>query len=93
MVQGSREERIRARAHQIWEDEGRAEGNDERHWQQASNEIDAETFADGGGQPGGASGIASSLQPGGMSPGGEPAAGADSLGSVEKAGRGVTGPN
>jgi hypothetical protein len=93
MAEESREERIRARAHQMWEHEGRTEGDHERHWQEASNEIDAETFADGGGQRGGASGIASSLQPGGMLPGGGPAAGADSMGSIDKAGKGISGPN
>lgn len=35
------ESRIRARAHEIWEDEGRPEGSAERHWQQANAEIAA----------------------------------------------------
>ncbi|MBV9704011.1 MAG: DUF2934 domain-containing protein, partial [Methylobacteriaceae bacterium] len=29
---GDIEDRIRARAHQIWEEEGRPEGRDREHW-------------------------------------------------------------
>jgi Protein of unknown function (DUF2934) len=36
-----REARIRARAHEIWEKEGRPVGEEQRHWDQASREIDA----------------------------------------------------
>jgi len=36
-----REESIRRRAHEIWEQEGRPEGQHERHWQQAASEIEA----------------------------------------------------
>jgi hypothetical protein len=95
MTDESREDRIRQRAHQIWEHGGRADGDHERHWQQASDELDAESFANGesGSGMGGASGIASSLQPGGRLPGGGPAAGADSMGSIDKAGKGISGPN
>ncbi len=39
---GDRDERIRKRAHEIWEREGRPDGADEQHWLQASREIDAE---------------------------------------------------
>lgn len=35
-----RHEVIRARAHQLWEDEGRPEGREEAHWLQASRDID-----------------------------------------------------
>jgi hypothetical protein len=35
-------ERIRARAHEIWEREGRPDGRDADHWRQASDEVDAE---------------------------------------------------
>lgn len=31
-MQGSREDRIRQRAHEIWEREGRPEGRHEVHW-------------------------------------------------------------
>lgn len=36
------EQAIRERAFQIWEAEGRPEGQHERHWKQASQEILAE---------------------------------------------------
>ena len=37
-----REERIRKRAHEIWEKEGRPDGEGHRHWAQAESEVDAE---------------------------------------------------
>jgi hypothetical protein len=37
-----REMRVRERAHQLWEQEGRPDGRDFDHWQRASHEIDAE---------------------------------------------------
>ncbi|THF57427.1 DUF2934 domain-containing protein [Ollibium composti] len=40
-----RHERIRQRAHAIWEREGRRDGDHERHWHQAAGEIDAEDAA------------------------------------------------
>ena len=40
-----RDQRVRARAHAIWEREGRPEGRETEHWQLASEEIDRE---DGG---------------------------------------------
>jgi Protein of unknown function (DUF2934) len=39
---GDRDERIRKRAHEIWERGGRPDGAHEEHWLQASREIDAE---------------------------------------------------
>lgn len=36
------EQRIRDRAHQIWEAEGQPEGAQDRHWEQARLEIEAE---------------------------------------------------
>jgi hypothetical protein len=41
MMDNERVERIRARAHAIWEKEGRPEGRDVEHWQRAISEIDA----------------------------------------------------
>lgn len=38
----SREDRIRARAHQIWLNEGQPSGHEQRHWEQAAAEVDAE---------------------------------------------------
>lgn len=40
-------ERIRHRAHQIWESEGRPEGRQARHWAQAEEEIRREDAGDG----------------------------------------------
>ncbi|ASY66089.1 Cell division protein FtsW (plasmid) [Sinorhizobium sojae CCBAU 05684] len=34
-----REELIRRRAYAIWENEGRPDGQDKRHWEQASREM------------------------------------------------------
>ena len=40
-----RQERIRHRAHEIWEKQGRPHGADYQHWDQATREIDAEDAA------------------------------------------------
>ncbi|TGQ34663.1 MULTISPECIES: DUF2934 domain-containing protein [unclassified Mesorhizobium] len=37
-----RQERIRQRAHAIWERAGRPEGSHQQHWDQATAEIDSE---------------------------------------------------
>jgi hypothetical protein len=37
-----REEKIRLRAHEIWEREGRPAGRAELHWEQARREIEGE---------------------------------------------------
>jgi hypothetical protein len=37
-----RDERIRQRAHEIWEREGRPHGLEQEHWDRATREIDAE---------------------------------------------------
>ena len=39
---GDREGRVRARAHEIWEREGRPTGQEKRHWHQAASEVDIE---------------------------------------------------
>ena len=63
----ARETRIRERAHEIWEREGRPEGAQEEHWQRACEEIDAE---DQGRSPAGEGGVANPAQPGAAIPGG-----------------------
>jgi general stress protein YciG len=40
------EERVRQRAHEIWEEAGRPDGQHDAHWEQARREIGAE-----GGEP------------------------------------------
>ena len=37
-----REERIRERAHRLWEEAGRPEGKDEKFWWEAELQIDVE---------------------------------------------------
>lgn len=91
MQDREREDRIRERAHQIWQGEGMKEGEHERHWTQASNEIDAEssgsseTQTETGGSPERGTGH----QPGGASPGDGPAAGVDSMGSLDEGVEGI----
>jgi hypothetical protein len=41
-------ERIRRRAHEIWEQEGRPEGRDDEFWRRAETEIRMETQSDAG---------------------------------------------
>lgn len=40
-----RQERIRNRAHQIWQQEGQPAGQHERHWHQAAADVDREDAA------------------------------------------------
>jgi len=44
----AKEDKIRERAHAIWERDGRPSGRDREHWEQAAREIEAETA---GGKP------------------------------------------
>ncbi len=41
-----REERIRHRAHELWEKAGRPEGEDQRFWDEAEREIDGPIHRD-----------------------------------------------
>jgi len=41
-MQDTVEHRIRARAHQLWEDEGRPEGRAEHHWYEARRLVEIE---------------------------------------------------
>jgi hypothetical protein len=41
-VTDERQERIRRRAHAIWEQAGRPDGAHQQHWDQAAAEIDSE---------------------------------------------------
>ncbi|WP_442582764.1 DUF2934 domain-containing protein [Mesorhizobium sp. ASY16-5R] len=56
-MSSERHERIRQRAHAIWEREGRPHGLHEQHWYRATSEIDAEDLA-GSPQPATASAAA-----------------------------------
>jgi hypothetical protein len=42
---GDREDRIRQRAHEIWEAEGRPEGQADHHWSRAADDLDREDAA------------------------------------------------
>jgi hypothetical protein len=46
----SKEAAIRARAYQLWEESGRADGSQAQHWRQAEQEM-ADREASGGGAP------------------------------------------
>jgi hypothetical protein len=46
-MNGDRDERIRARAHAIWEREGRQEGSQDAHWQRAERELAEEEQPEG----------------------------------------------
>lgn len=52
----NREEEIRRRALQIWENEGKPEGKDAQHWAQAEREL--EVASKSGGASGNATGFA-----------------------------------
>lgn len=43
-----REDRIRQRAHELWEEQGRPEGRHDEHWRQASSEIGEDGGSDTG---------------------------------------------
>jgi len=45
-MQNEREARIRDRAHEIWEKEGRPEGRHREHWERAAAEIEAKENVD-----------------------------------------------
>ena len=47
-MSSNREEKIRQRAHAMWEKEGRPHGAHDRHWQQATSEVDGEDAAAAG---------------------------------------------
>ena len=86
------QERIRQRAHEIWEEEGRPEGRHAEHWAQASRELEAE-----GGE--GAPEVAASpddsptvTAPGGGATPAQAAAAADAVGAPRKAETGSPRP-
>lgn len=86
-----REQRIRQRAYEIWEEEGHPDGRHGEHWDRAAREINEREAAGGPTQTGRAGpaaggGLSTGLQPGGMSPGGVspgsgPASGVGSIGT------------
>jgi len=45
-----KEERVRRRAYRIWEEEGRPNGKDKKHWERARREIEEEDAITGSDQ-------------------------------------------
>jgi hypothetical protein len=76
-----REQQIRERAHQLWESEGRPEGQHEDHWARAKEELENIGMDAVPGESEAASGLSTSLQPGGTIPGAPPASVAGSIGT------------
>lgn len=65
-MNNDREEQIRARAHQIWEEEGRPEGREQEHWSKAAREMEGHRAT----EEGAFTGIESETQPGAPLPDG-----------------------
>jgi hypothetical protein len=100
-MSSDREEKIRRRAYDLWEIEGRPEGRHHEHWERAAREVEAE---EGGSaedaeipempedfpEPGGRSGGASGSQPDGTNPGSSPAEGSTSTGNTKRRSTGTT---
>ena len=78
----NRDENIRKRAYEMWEQEGRPDGQHESHWQRAEQEL----AGGAGGPPLSMGGLASSLQPGSVTP-----AGGASQGTISAVDSGATG--
>ena len=62
-----RDQKIRQRAYEIWEREGRPDGNHGEHWDRAAREIDEQEAAPAGSPTG--TGDMGSAGPGGLSTG------------------------
>ncbi len=51
ILSADRDELVRRRAYQIWEQAGRPEGTDQENWMQAAREIDEEMAEDADSAP------------------------------------------
>ena len=89
-MSNEKDQRIRIRAHELWEREGRPDGKEQDHWLEASRQIEAEVSGAAKGKKSAASdrgpaqprgGVSSGLQPGGVTPGGGPGASQGSIGT------------
>lgn len=87
-MNGTHHERIRQRAHEIWEEEGRPDGKHEEHWRQAAEELGL-TEEDGSEieAPEGAPGVESSPEPAST----DPSSSRSGLGSAGNGGGGTAG--
>ncbi|MFQ6186241.1 DUF2934 domain-containing protein [Sinorhizobium meliloti] len=85
MTDDERTERIRQRAYEIWEKEGKRDGDHERHWQEAADEIEKE---DGPGNAAdltdGGSALTSDLHPGDVQSSSDPGRSRGRAGSEAK---------
>ncbi|GAB1581155.1 DUF2934 domain-containing protein [Phyllobacterium phragmitis] len=46
-METGKEEQIKARAYEIWEQEGRPQGREHEHWEQARREVEGNNTSDG----------------------------------------------
>lgn len=86
------DDKIRARAYQIWEEEGHPEGKHDEHWHRARGEAEGNSAHDAPdaeqSPPASPSGISSHLHPGGTLPAGSnPGVGSLGTGGGSTAGR------
>ena len=65
MPGGDDKQRIRERAYELWEREGRPHGRDMDHWVQAERETQGRSGSEGAGRPGGDAGLFGE-EPGGL---------------------------
>ncbi len=79
------QDRIRRRAHEIWEQEGRPAGRHAEHWAQASREIEAEGSEAPLPAPAAPDDSPTVTAPGGGSTPAQAAAAADAVGAPRKA--------
>jgi Protein of unknown function (DUF2934) len=86
------QERIRQRAHEIWEREGRPEGRHAEHWAQAGQEIEAEGVEAAPPAPASPNDSPTVAAPDGGATPGQAAAAADNVGAPRKAETGSPGP-
>ena len=86
------QERIRQRAHEIWEGEGRPEGRHAEHWTQASREIEAQGGRAPPPAPATPDDSPTVTAPGGGTTPAQAAAAADAVGAPRKAENGSPGP-
>lgn len=84
-----REEKIRQRAYELWEAEGRPDGKQQEHWERAAREIEAEEAGESAskGSDSDSSGLPGDLQAGGTMPGSSPDTSEGSFGNGGGAGR------
>lgn len=89
MAQEITEDRIKERAHQIWEQEGRRDGDNESHWQRAREELQQEGLRNS--KAATADEQAGNHVPVETTPSGGAASGVDGMARAGKSGKGIEG--